>query len=175
MIFEQTWPDVLARAFVLASLALVWIVVLVRINGLRSLSKMTNFDFVMTIALGSLVAGAAQAEEWAGFAQSLVAMAALFCVQWLAARLRKISDALETALQNRPVLLMRDGRFLDRAMDDARVTRSDLLAKLREANVLDLAEVRAVVLETTGDISVLHGTHLEDTLIEGIDGEGRAP
>ncbi|MDO6471263.1 YetF domain-containing protein [Maribacter sp. 1_MG-2023] len=30
------------------------------------------------------------------------------------------------------------------------------MAKLREANVLQLSQVKAVIFETTGDISVLH-------------------
>jgi uncharacterized membrane protein YcaP (DUF421 family) len=39
----------------------------------------------------------------------------------------------------------------------SRVTPDDVRAKLRAANVLTKSQVRAVVLETTGDISVLHG------------------
>lgn len=54
----------------------------------------------------------------------------------------------------------------------ARVPETDLIAKLREANVLNLDQVRAVVLETTGDISVLHGgpdgPDLEPTLLTGV-------
>lgn len=65
-------------------------------------------------------------------------------------------------------MLMRDGRFLEDAMRETRVARDYLVAKLREANVLDLARVRAVVLETTGDISVLHGEKLEAGLLEGV-------
>ena len=61
MILDTPWPDIIARGVLLAIAAIIWVVVLIRLNGLRSLSKMTNFDFVMTIALGSLVAGAAQA------------------------------------------------------------------------------------------------------------------
>jgi uncharacterized membrane protein YcaP (DUF421 family) len=60
-------------------------------------------------------------------------------------------------VDNRPILLVRDGRFIDDALDEARVTRSDVYAKLRQANVHSMSEVLAVVLETTGDISVLYG------------------
>ncbi len=168
MIFEQTWLDTLVRGFLLAVASLCWIVVLIRINGLRSLSKMTNFDFVMTIALGSLVASASQSSDWNGFVQALVAMAALFFVQWLAARLRRRFPAFEEASQNTPTLLMRDGGFLDAALERTRVSRSEIVAKLREANVLDISKVRAVVLETTGDVSVLHGSGLEEVLLEGV-------
>ena len=41
-------------------------------------------------------------------------------------------------------------------MRRAHVTRDDVRAKLREANVLDYSQIRAVVFETTGDVSVLH-------------------
>lgn len=35
---------------------------------------------------------------------------------------------------------------------------------------MDFSEVRAVVLETTGDISVLHGDHLSERLLKGVRG-----
>lgn len=168
MFVDDTWLDIALRGVLLSAAAMVWIVLLIRINGLRSLSKMTNFDFVMTVALGSLVAGAAQASDWKGFAQSMVAMAGLFLVQYAAARLRKSAAAAEQVMQNEPVFLMRDGIFLEEALGATRVAKSDLVAKLREANVLDLSQVRAVVLETTGDVSVLHGERLQETLIENV-------
>jgi uncharacterized membrane protein YcaP (DUF421 family) len=168
MIFETTWLDIAARGVLLSIAAICWIVVLIRVNGLRSLSKMTNFDFVMTVALGSLVAGATQASEWSGFAQAMAGMAGLFLVQFVAARIRKMSDLAEDVMQNDPVFLMRDGEFFDDALRETRVAKSDLVAKLREANVLDLGQVRAVVLETTGDISVLHGDHLDEVLVEHV-------
>ena len=95
-------------------------------------------------------------------------MAGLFLVQFLAARIRKSSDSAEDAMQNDPVFLMRNGEFCDAALKNTRVAKSDLIAKLREANVLDYGQVRAVVLETTGDVSVLHGDHLDETLIENV-------
>ena len=146
---------------------MVWVVLLVRINGLRSFSKMTNFDFVMTVAVGSLLASASQTTTWEAFLQAMVAMAALFIVQSVSARLRRRSDKIEAIMQNTPVILMRNGEIIDGALEETRVARSDLLAKLREANVLDLNEVRAVVLETTGDISVLHGEHCSEALLKG--------
>ena len=165
---DDIWLDVLLRGTILTIIALLFVVFTIRIVGLRSLSKMTNFDFVMTIALGSLVAGAAQASDWKAFAQAMVAMAGLFVVQAASARLRKTSDSVEDLMQNDPVFLMRNGKFCDDALTYTRVAKSDLIAKLREANVLDYGQVRAVVLETTGDVSVLHGDHLEETIVENV-------
>ena len=168
MFFSGDILDLVARGLVLAFIGLAWVVLLVRINGLRSLSKMTSFDFIMTVALGSLLAGASQADSWQKFAQPLVAMVGLFFAQFAAARLRKSSDTVEEVVQNTPVFLMRDGKFCEAAMDSTRTAKSDVLAKLREANAIDLSQVRAVVLETTGDVSVLHGDHVDARVLDGV-------
>lgn len=170
--------DLLLRGGLLTAAGMIWVVILVRLVGLRSFSKMTNFDFVMTVAVGSLLASAGQATAWKGFAQIMLSMAALFLVQIVTARLRKSSDAVEDIMQNDPILLMRDGEIIQSALTETRVAESDLIAKLREANAIDMSKVKAVVLETTGDISVLHGDDvMDDRLIEnvrGYQGEGAA-
>ena len=168
MFVEETWLDILLRSSVLTVAALLWVVLLVRVVGLRSFSKMTAFDFVMTVATGSLLAGAAQATQWSGFAQAMLAMAALFVAQYLIAQARQHFRPFQTAIENEPVLLMRDGEFYEAALEHTRVAKSDVMAKLREANVLDMAQVRAVVLETTGDISVLHGDGLEPVVLKNV-------
>ena len=165
--------DAVLRGGPLAVAALCWVVLLVRVVGLRSFSKMTSFDFVMTVAMGSLVAGASQSETWTAFIQTLAAMVGLFGIQFIFARSRKRFDAAEDVLQNNPRLLMRDGVIFDDALVATRVSRSDLFAKLREANVTALAQVRAAVLETTGDVSVLHGECLEEALLEGVSERGK--
>lgn len=169
MFFDEKWLDIIARGSILTALALVWIVLMIRIVGLRSLSKMTNFDFVMTVALGSLLAGASQVTKWGDFAQIVVGIVVLFAMQVAAALLRRSSDKAEAAIQNTPVYLMRDGIIDEDALSKTRVARSDLIAKLREANVLHFSEVRAVVLEATGDVSVLHGDTLDERLTQDVE------
>ena len=59
-------------------------------------------------------------------------------------------------MTNSPILLMENGTILSGNLKKALVSQADLMGKLREANVLQLSEVKAVIFETTGDISVLH-------------------
>lgn len=165
--------DAIARGVVLANVGIIWVVFLIRVNGLRSLSKMTNFDFIMTVALGSLLASAAGADDWNGFVQPIFGMVGLFIAQNVAARLRKASDTVEAVMQNDPVLLMKNGKICEDALKSERVARSDLIAKLREANALDWSKIHAVVLETTGDVSVLHGdAELDDRMIKNVRTQG---
>ena len=169
MFFEEIWLDIATRAVVLSLIGIVWVTLVIRLIGLRSLSKMTNFDFVVTLASGSLLAGAVQASKWPAFVQALAGVAAIFVLQFLIAKVRQQSESFEQAIQNGPIFLMWEGKFIDNALETSRVAKDDVIAKLREANVLDMGQVRAVVLETTGDISVLHGDHLDDDLVDGID------
>ncbi|APE44356.1 DUF421 domain-containing protein [Sulfitobacter alexandrii] len=168
MFTDITALDVLLRGTVLALIGLAWVVICVRVIGLRAFSKMTSFDFVTTVAIGSLLAGSVQATDWSGLSQALIAIAALLGIQYAVSRLRSRRNDFEGVIGNRPALLMRDGQFLEDALTRTRTTRSDVIGKLREANVLHLGEVRAVVLESTGDISVLHGKELDEVLLEGV-------
>jgi uncharacterized membrane protein YcaP (DUF421 family) len=175
MFFTDMIPDALAKGVLLSAFGLTWIILLVRLVGLRSFSKMTNFDFVMTVAMGSLLAGASQSQSWPALLQTLAAMASLFATQYIVARLRRKSAHFDELVQNTPVILMRDGIVLHNALRKTRVSEEDLMAKLREANALELSSVRAVVLETTGDISVLHGPRVDERLFKGIDHGSAGP
>ena len=168
MFFDDTLYDLIARAAILTTFGILYVILLTRVVGLRSFSKMTNFDFVITVASGTVLAGMGRATDWQGFVQAAVVMLVLFVVQWIIAKIRKKSDTFEEAIQNDPVLLMVDGRFCTEAMTETRVSRSDIIAKLREANVLSYDAVCAVILETTGDISVMHGDAVDPNILEGV-------
>lgn len=146
-----------------------------RIVGLRSLSKMTAADFVMTVAVGSLFASTASLSS-PSLLVGLTALAGLFTAQWALAWSRRRSQAFSELVDNEPLLLMARGKILDHNLKRANVTRSELFGKLREANALNYGQILAVVFETTGDISVLHSSdanaHLEpDFLTSVIDAD----
>ena len=162
--------DLIARAAVLMTVGLIFVVLCVRLIGLRSFSKMTPFDFVATVATGSLLASAASVSDWTAFAQRLLAIAPLFGAQFILAKLRINSSAVEDAISNVPRLLMLNGVIDEEALKETRVSKGDLIAKLRESNALEFDKVRAVVLETTGDISVLHGSDVDERLLENVRG-----
>lgn len=166
VMIDVTVQDALKVSFATAGIFIA-VITYTRISGLRSFSKMSGFDFAMTVAVGSLLASAAVLQ--ASFIEGLIALAVLYLLQALIAYLRRYKF-LKQVVDNKPILLLQNGSFLQNNMQKARITRSDILAKLREHNVKDVKSVQAVVLETTGDISVLHGSSvIDDTLLEGVE------
>ncbi len=149
------------------------VLVYTRLVGLRSFAKMSSFDFAMTVAIGSMVASAVLARRPA-LVQAAVALGAIYGLQYGLGVLRQKWPWVERLVDNEPLLLMAGEQMLRENMRKARVTEDDLWGKLREANVLDPQQVRAVVMETTGDITVLHGdpdgTPLAPKLLTGVRG-----
>lgn len=152
MDFFITWQTA-GLVLVTAAVGLTTVIVLTRTQGLRSFAKMAPHDFATTVAIGSVLAGTAMASI--PLLQGMVALTGLYASQWLYQRWRMRGGA--RFIDNTPVLLMRGSAVEWEAMQSASVTVDDLRAKLREANVLSYDQVRAVVMESTGDIAVLHG------------------
>ncbi|MEM1041359.1 MAG: YetF domain-containing protein [Bacteroidota bacterium] len=146
------------------------LVVLTRIAGLRSFSKMSSFDFAVTVAIGSVLASAILTKD-PPLLRALVALATLYALQIGVAAWRARSEAVADLVDNQPLLLMAGGDILHDNLRRANVSEADLRAKLREANVLTLDAVHAVVFEATGDVSVLHGepgSDFDPALLNGV-------
>ncbi len=139
------------------------VIVFTRMAGLRSFSKMSSFDFAMTVAVGSLVATTLLTSDPPLLA-AVVGLATIYGLQELVGLLRRF-DWMQKLVDNTPVLVMRDGEILHENLRETQMTEEDLRAKLREHNIFRRSDVRAVVFETTGDVSVLR-TRDEDLEVE---------
>lgn len=152
----DTIPLILLSAFGIYAT----IIIFTRIAGKRSFSKMSSFDFAITIAIGSVIASTIVSKS-VSLLQGMTALLAIYFLQLITAQLRKL-PFFEKMIDNKPMLIMKDGIVLHKNLKKALMTESDLQAKLREANVIQLSEVKAVIFETTGDVSVLHTQEEKD-------------
>ncbi len=147
-----TLVDVLFKAVVIV----LAVIILTRLNGLRSMSKQSAFDFPITVATGSLIASTIISDD-VSITVGVVAAAGLYAVQAVISVARLRLDPFQSVIDNTPLLLMEGERIDESNLRKARLTREDLIAKLRMANVRDPSQVRAVVFETTADVSVITG------------------
>ena len=131
------------------------LIIMTRISGKRSFSKMSSFDFAITVAIGSVMATVIISKS-VSLWQGIMGLASIYIIQMLVAFARRFKPVRKIT-DNKPTLLMKDGELLEDNLKKCNVTISDIKAKLREANVIQLSEVKAVIFESTGDISVLHG------------------
>ncbi len=167
MLFD-TWAG-LGRILLVGPLAYGALMVLLRVSGKRTLTKLNAFDLVITVALGSTLATVVLSKDVA-LAEGVLALGVLaglqYAITWSSVRFRRVEDAVKSE----PTLLLHQGRFLDGAMTAQRVTRTELLAVLRGSNVASPEDAAAIVLETDGSFSVL-----KDTVPQGFGPPGAVP
>lgn len=152
-IFFDGWQP-LMRTGIIGVLAYISVVVLLRVSGRRTLSKMNAFDFVVTIALGSTLATVLLSKD-VSLAQGVLALALLiamqFVVTWLSVRISWV----RRTVTGEPALLYFQGEFLHSAMKRSRVTQEEISAAVRSDGLSSLSGVQAVVIETDGSFSVI--------------------
>jgi uncharacterized membrane protein YcaP (DUF421 family) len=162
MLFDS-WAG-LGRVLLVGTLAYATLVVLLRISGKRTLTKLNAFDLVVTVALGSTLATVLLSKSVA-LAEGAVALGLLVSLQYAITWLSVRSPGFQSVIKAEPTLLLFRGRFLSAAMKAERITREEVLAAVRASGSADAAQVAAVVLETDGSLSIL---------ADG-DGAGRSP
>jgi uncharacterized membrane protein YcaP (DUF421 family) len=149
-----SWTAILM--IILSSIGIyIALIAFTRIAGLRSFSKMSSFDFAITVSFGSIIANTVTAKS-PPLLLGAVSLGSLYILQIIVARFRGNSTIMSKMVDNDPLLLMDGPEILYDNLKMAEVTEDDLRAKLREANVIQMDQVKAVVMEATGDVSVLH-------------------
>ncbi|PQJ32948.1 hypothetical protein BST92_13890 [Nonlabens arenilitoris] len=142
------------------------IIIITRLVGLRSFAKFTAYDFAFTIAIGSIISATLTSSTTV--VHGVTAIAALLFLTFIFSFLQRVLPSIKKLTSNKPLLLMDGNQILNENLKHARIEKEQLIAKLREANVMSFDQVEAVVLESTGDISVLHRTEDEDSLHQDI-------
>lgn len=166
----KDWQS-LGHVALCAAIAYVVLFLFIRISGKRTLAKLTAFDFVVTVTLGSTLSSMILGKV--SQAEGAVALAIIIMLQYLLAWIARKSPVMEKAINASPTLVFYRGRFLEDAMSKEVLTREEIYAAIREFRLSDVDEVEAVVMELNGELTVIKkssgATHssLEDIEVPG--------
>ncbi|MFN3845922.1 MAG: DUF421 domain-containing protein [Paracoccaceae bacterium] len=152
-VFFDNWAGML-RVFIVGVASYAVLIFMLRISGKRTLSKMNAFDLVVTVALGSTLATVIL-DDALPMAEGLLSLFLLIVFQYIITWLSVRSTRFETFIKSEPTLLVHDGRYVGAAMRKQRVTQDEIGAVLRASGKSDVSEIRSVVLETDGSMTVV--------------------
>jgi len=158
----------LVRIVVVGVSMYVTLVVFLRLSGSRTLATMNAFDFIVTVAIGSAFGRALTAKAVA-LAEAVVAFALLVSLQYVVTRLQVRWPVVSRAVTNPPTLLYFRGEFLKDAVRSERVTEDEIRTAARKNDHASLAEVEAVVLESSGEFSVVPSVDDPEAFAEHLD------
>jgi uncharacterized membrane protein YcaP (DUF421 family) len=158
--FFRGWEPV-ARIIVVGGLAYVALVLLLRVSGKRTLTQMTGFDFIITVALGATFGRILTAQDVA-LVEAVAAFLLLATLQYAAARMELRSPHFGRFVTASPVLLFSEGTFHSEAMGRENFTGAELRAALRERGIGSFDMVEAIVLEPNGRLAVIEASQMGD-------------
>lgn len=153
-IFFDNWESIF-RTTIITVLAYVALIFLLRISGKRTLSKMSAFDLIVTVALGSTLATVLLNKSVA-LADGVLAFALLIGLQYLISYFSVRSKRILNLVKATPALIVYNGEMLSKAMLEERINEVEIYAVLRENGVSSIKDVKAVILETDGSLTVIN-------------------
>ena len=137
-----------------ATVVFFFIFLITRVIGRRELNSLEPFDLILLVVIGDLVQqGVTQADESVTGALTVIATfsALTVAVGYISFKVRRVRLVLE----GEPIVLVEDGRPIDRNLRRERLTVEEVEAEARLQQIPSLDEVQWAVLETGGQISCI--------------------
>ena len=142
--------DLVVRAVI----AFAFVYLLTRVIGRRELSSMEPFDLILLVMIGDLVQQGVTQNDFSVTGALLVgATIALMtvCVSYLSFRFPRLRPALD----GEPVIVVEDGKPIERNLHRNRITLEELAAAARQNGHETIDRIKWAVLETNGRISFI--------------------
>lgn len=146
--------DTLWRILITAPVLYFAIIGFVRLVGKRATSQMNNFDWIVTVALGSLMASGILLKD-VSILESLFAIGLLLGLQYVLTFFAVRSSFVDDAIKAQPRLLVENGKLITEAMRRERVTEQEILAALREEGLRSIHDAKWVILESDASFSII--------------------
>jgi uncharacterized membrane protein YcaP (DUF421 family) len=130
------------------------ILLLTRAVGRRELASMEPFDLILVVVIGDFVQQAvAQSDYSLTGATIVIVTLGLLSVftAWLSYRFKRLRPVLE----GDPVVIVADGRLIERNLRAQRMTTEEVAAEARLQQIASFEDIRWAVLESNGRMSFL--------------------
>ncbi|KTF09979.1 DUF421 domain-containing protein [Pseudoalteromonas carrageenovora] len=161
--FFESWSEI-ARIITTTLIIYPFLILATHLLGKRSFAKMNNFDWIITVAAGSILGSAILLKDVV-IVEVLVAVSLLLFLQYLLTWISAHFSTFDKVVKTSPQLVFFDGEYIEAAMKDTRLTSIEVEASVRKAGFGDLSTVMAVVFEADGELSIVPKSKNYDQLI----------
>ena len=125
-----------------------------RILGRRELSSLAPFDLVLLIVLGDAVQQGLTQDDYS-VTGAMIVVSTIAVLQVATSYLSYRVPSLRRVLEGDPLVVMQDGKPIERNLRRERLTPEDLAEEARQQQIGSLESVRWAVLEPDGKISFI--------------------
>ena len=133
--------------------AVLWIVF--RIGGRRTLAEITTFDFILLLIIGDATQQALVGDDFSITAAMLVVVT-LILLDLGMGRAALVSESLRRVIDSAPVIVIENGRVLNKVLRKEGVDLEEVMAAARERHGLQtLDDIKYAIVERHGGISIV--------------------
>jgi uncharacterized membrane protein YcaP (DUF421 family) len=137
----------------------VFMLIVIRALGKRTVGNFSAFDLLVALMLGELVDEIIYGDV--RFIQGGVAILAIAALAYADAWLAYFDHGADAVLEGKPTIVIRDGEYVRGGLRSERMNEKDILGHLRGQGIHDMREVHLAIIETDGSLSVLKQTWAE--------------
>jgi uncharacterized membrane protein YcaP (DUF421 family) len=142
-------------AILRAATVYIFLLVIFRLGGQRSLASITTFDFILLLIIAEATQQAIVGNDFS-ITKALLTITTLVGIDIGLSLLRERFPKLDKLMEGTPLVIVENGRPLTDRMKRARVDESDVLEAARDRQGLQrMDQILYAVLERTGDISII--------------------
>lgn len=152
-IFFSSWETLLR--IVIASVVVYFCIVLFhKVSGKRSSSQLNNFDWVVTVMIGSIGASTIVLKG-VPVIEGMASIVTLLTLQYAVTKYSSISPEFASVILSEPRVVFYQGQFLPEVMRKERLTKQEIECAMRSEGIHDFDEVAAVIFESDAKLTVV--------------------
>jgi len=142
--------DLAIRAVVLFT----FVYLLTRIIGRRELSSLEPFDLILLIVIGDAIQQGLTQDDYS-VTGAVIVVGTFAVLQVFVSFLSYKFPRLRPVLDGEPIVVVQDGKPIERNMRRERITVEEVMVEARRQQITQLDEIAWAVLETSGRVSVI--------------------
>lgn len=155
----------LVRMVVSAIVVYICIVLFHKVSGKRSTSQLNNFDWVVTVMIGSIGASTIILNN-VPIVEGMASIVTLLSLQYMVTKYSALSPEFANLILSEPRIVFYQGQFLPEAMRKERLTKQEIECAMRSEGIHNFEDVAAVIFETDAKLTVVPKREEEDRLDE---------
>jgi uncharacterized membrane protein YcaP (DUF421 family) len=133
----------------------VFLVIIFRFIGKRSLSQSTTFDLVLLLIISEVTEQGLVGEDHS-ITGSIILISTLIGVDLLLSKIKNRFSLFEKVAEGMPIIIVDHGKPLDKRMEKTRVEAEDVMEAARVKHGLErMDQIKYAVVEKNGDISII--------------------
>jgi len=122
--------------------------------GRKQVAQLNLYDYVIGITIGSVAAEISINFE-AKFLNGLIVMAVYTVVSILISHLTAKSIKLRRFVVGSPIIVIEDGKILEKMLEKSKIDVSELLQEARNNGYFDISQIEFAIMEANGKVSFL--------------------